>query len=91
MLVDIKNEYKFNFENGINLTELYDDLLLKGTLYKKFIDRLEDYESTYVEFNMIEIIKVILNKDDNSLSVEIKVHNLMSLNSSFYYKKIVIK
>lgn len=91
MKIEIANEYEFNFENTTQEV-FHISLLQKNELYKKFIDKIEDYERTYTEFNMIDLYQFHFDEENNQFEVIVKIYDLLAYNKSpFYYKKIIVR
>jgi len=91
MIIEILNEYEFNFEN-ITKNDFHNALLEKNEIYKRLINRLEDYERTYTEFNIINIFSFKYNIEESYFEIIIKVNDLLAYNKNpFYYKKIIVR
>jgi len=91
MKVEIVNEYEFNLEN-ITEENFYIGLLQKNDTYKHFIDKLEDYERTYTDFNLIDVSNFFYNSHKNYFEIIIKINDLLAYDKNpFYYKKIIVR
>lgn len=92
MKVNINNEYEFMFLEHLSLSDFHVHMLKKIESYQLLIIKLEDYESTYTDFNMVEIVKVIHQESSNVFHILMKVNNLLAYNQDpFYYKNLTIR
>ena len=91
MRIKINNEYEFSFLEDVSINEFHNHLVEKSDTYNLLINKLEDYERTFTDFNSIDVVKVSHKKPENQLLLTIKVNNLLAYNSnSFYYKYLLI-
>ena len=92
MIVHVNNEYQFKFLENLSLQEFHTDMLKKVDSYHLLIKKLEDYERSYTDFNIIELVKVIYNETTNLFTITMKVNDLLSYHKEpFYYKNVVVK
>lgn len=92
MKVNINNEYEFMFLEHLSLRDFHVHMLKKIESYQLLITKLEDYESTYTDFNVVEIVKVIHQESSNVFHILMKVNNLLAYNKEpFYYKNLTIR
>lgn len=88
----INNDYEFSFLEHLKINEFHTHILQKIESYQLLIEKLEDFESTYTEFNMIEFVKVVFEESHNHFLITMKVNNLLAYDKSpFYYKNLVIR
>ena len=91
MKVEIINEYEFTFDN-VTEESFHIALLQKNEIYDKFIERLENYERTYTDFNLIDVSQFNFNSEKKIFEIIIKVNNLLAYDKlPFYYKKIIVR
>ncbi len=71
-----------------NIDDYYYQLIKCKEEQKKLINFLESYESSFTDFNQIEIIS--LEKDMQKIKMILKITDLLKFNQ-FFYKKIYVK
>lgn len=86
MIINYNNQQ--NYKREENYKDFLNEIKFNNASMTEFIKNLENYESNYDEFNMINIISI--EQLEKYTIIRIKVDYLLKIENKIKYKQILI-